>query len=61
MYARTRDLQSLLRRLFLQYGDIFVLSLFSQKIVFLKDTRVRRYYWPWVFHFLVHTCVFRRK
>jgi hypothetical protein len=44
MYARTRDLQSLIRRLFLQYGDIFVLSLFSQKIVFLKDTRVRRYY-----------------
>jgi hypothetical protein len=44
MYARTRDLQSLIRRLFLQYGDIFVLSLFSQKIVFLKDTRVRRCY-----------------
>ena len=39
-YAGTRDLQALVHRLFLQYGDMFVLSLLSHKILFLKDSQV---------------------
>lgn len=38
-YAGTRDLQTLVTQLFTTYGDMFALSLFSQKIVFIKNSK----------------------
>ena len=42
-YAGTRDLQTLVTQLFTTYGDMFALSLFSQKIVFIKNSKVKIY------------------
>lgn len=39
VYAGTRNLEALIKQLFLQYGDMFTLSIFSHKIVFIRDSK----------------------